>query len=157
MKTVFTVSLVACAASLACAADAPILKADHKEDVEQQLIKVERAWNEAFKDHDKAVLSALCSDDFVYTDEDGKVVDRRRYIGTATTEVKVDSYKLTNLAARSYGDTGLVTGRWAGTVEVDGHGSEIVLSFTDTFVHRDNRWWAVASHSSKVAEDGTAR
>ena len=157
IKSALFLLITVFATTLSRAADVPILKADHKEDVEQQLIKVEHVWNEAFKDRDKAALSALCSEDFLFTGDDGKLVDRRRYIGDAATLVKVSKYTMTDVTARSYGDTGVVNGQWSGTVEVDGHSAEITLRFTDTFVRRENRWWAVASHMTRVSEAGAEK
>ncbi len=132
------------------------MRSDHAAEIEQQLIKVERTWNEAFKERDKSALERLCSEDFIYTGEDGKTQDRRRYIGESTTRIQVSAYKLGDIAAKIYGDTGIVTGEWKGTIIVDGHASEAALRFTDTFVRRDGHWWAVASQSTRIAEDEPA-
>ena len=143
-------------AACASAADAPGLKADNKDEVVQQLIMAEHAWNEAFKNRDKVALSAFCSEDFMYTGEDGKVVDRKRFIAEATTRIKVTEYKVSEPIVRTYGDTGIVIGLWKGTVVVDDHSSSVAVRFTDTFVRRDNRWWAVASQMTHVSEEDVA-
>jgi ketosteroid isomerase-like protein len=149
MKTL-CIALITCAVTIAGAADVSILKADRKPDVEQQLLKVERDWNEAFKTGDKTALSALCAEDFVATDDDGLTSDKPSFIEDATKHVKVLSYSMSNLAAKSYGDTGIVTGRWKGKVSVAGKETEFTAAFTDTFVRRDGRWWAVATHMSRI-------
>ena len=156
MKIICMLVLTLLAATFARAADEPILKSDHKEAIEQALVKVERNWYEATKNRDKAALSALCSEDFQYTDEDGKPTDRTHYIGEIMTNVKISAYTMSAVSARSYGDTGIVQGRWDGTVEVDGHNAELKLQFTDTFVRRDNRWWAVASQATRIGDDRAA-
>ncbi len=153
MKLPITGMLTLFIATVACAADAPILKADHKEEAEQQLVKVEHAWNEAFKNRDKDALGAICSDDFLFTGEDGKVLDRKRFIAEATTHIKVTDYKVSEPIVRSYGDTGIVSGLWKGTVVVDEHSADASVRFTDTFVRRENRWWAVASHMTRCMEE----
>jgi ketosteroid isomerase-like protein len=152
MKTVWLIVLTLVVTTLARTADEAVLKADHKEAVEQQLVKVERNWNEAMKNRDKPALSALCAEDYLYTGDDGKTINRAFYISEVTTHVKVIRYTLSSVSARSYGDTGIVHGEWDGTVEADGQSAEIKLRFTDTFVRRDNRWWAVASQSTRIPE-----
>jgi len=153
MKLPITCMLTLFIATAACAADAPILKADRKEEAEQQLIKVEHAWNEAFKNRDKNTLAAITSEDFLFTGEDGKVVDRKQFIAEATTRVKVTDYKVSEPVVRSYGDTGIVGGLWKGTVVVDDHSAGVSVRFTDTFVRRDNHWWAVASQMTRYTDN----
>jgi ketosteroid isomerase-like protein len=150
MKTLFIFALVVCAATLAAAADIATLKADRKPETEQQLLKVERDWNEAFKAQDKTALSALCAEDFVATDAEGATSNKPSYLEDAVKQVKVLSYSLSNTSARAYGDSGIVTGRWKGKVSVQGQVTEFAAAFTDTFVRRDGRWWAVATHMSRL-------
>jgi len=152
MKILWLAALILISSTLAQAADDVNLKADRKEAVDQQLLKVERDWNEAMKNRNRAALATLCSEDYVYTGDDGKTVSRAFYLSEITGHVKVTKYSLTGVTARTYGDTGIVYGEWDGTVEVDGESAEIKLKFTDTFVHRDNRWWAVASQSTRIQD-----
>ncbi|HLJ57879.1 MAG TPA: nuclear transport factor 2 family protein [Chthonomonadaceae bacterium] len=147
-----SLGLCALTFAAAAAADAPGLKADRKDDVDQQLMKVEHAWNEALKSRDRAAFAAICSEDFVFTGEDGKVLDLKRFVDEATTKVKILDYKVTEPLVRSYGDTGVVSALWKGSVEVDGQHADAALRFTDTFVRRNGRWWAVASHMSRESE-----
>ncbi len=156
VKLPVTFVLALLAATAVRAADIPALKADHNEEVQQQLIKVERTWNEAFKNRDKEGLAAICSEDFLLTGEDGKVVDRKRFIAEATTRVKVTEYKVSEPIVRTYGDTGIVIGLWKGSVIDDDHSAEVAVRFTDTFVRRDNRWWAVASQMTRASDDAAA-
>ena len=155
-KTWLTCMIAVTLAGTACAADAPILRADHKVEVERELVKVEHTWNEAFKDRDKAGLSAICGEDFLFTGEDRKLADRTKFIAEATTHLKVMSYAVSDVTARFYGDTGILNALWKGTVIEDDHRSEVTVRFTDTFVRRDGRWWAVASQMSRAAEAGAA-
>jgi len=64
-----------------------------------------------------------------------------------------ESRGLANDAAvvQLFGDTAVVTGRTHGTGDFAGVSYDVVIRFTDTFVRRENRWQAVASHSSLEA------
>jgi len=65
------------ATACATAAQSPTLKADHRTELEQQLVKTERDWTEALKNRDKKALSQICSDDLLVTDEEGKVSTKK--------------------------------------------------------------------------------
>ncbi len=153
MKTLFAYVLLGCAATLATAADVPTLKADHKPDAAAQLMKVERDLNEAFKARDKNALMALCSEDFVFTDDDGKISGKTQFLRDATSNIQVVSYKLSDLVVHVYGDTGIITGKWSGTIKTEDAESKTALRFTDTFVRRDERWWEVASQLTRLAQN----
>jgi ketosteroid isomerase-like protein len=150
MRAMFIVTLVLSAGAISGAADAPGLRADRKPDTERQLVKTEQNWNEAFMNRNKTALASLCADDFQVTDDDGKVEDKARYIEDATRHVKVVTYTLSNMTARAYGETGIVMGQWTGTVAADDGNTELTFRFTDTFVRREGRWWAVASQMTRL-------
>jgi len=58
------------------------------------------------------------------------------------------------VAVRVYGDTAVVTGR---TIAAISDELTIRLRFTDVFVHRDERWLAVASHATRIADEPVLR
>jgi ketosteroid isomerase-like protein len=53
-----------------------------------------------------------------------------------------------DVSVRVFGDAAVVTGRTHGVGEFSGTPYDVVIRFTDTFVRRDGRWQAVASHAS---------
>jgi peptidylprolyl isomerase len=121
--------------------------------VEQALLDAERQWAEAFKNRDRQALDRLLADNFVFTDEEGQVYDRAKYI-QAMASAQVESYKLDDMAARVSGTTGVVTGLWTGKMTVAGKDASSAVRFTDTFVKRVNRWVALASHESRIPQKG---
>lgn len=141
------------ATACATAAQSPTLKADHRTELEQQLMKTERDWTEALKNRDKKALSRICSDDLLVTDEEGKVSTKQKYLDDSLLHTRIASYTLSDLIARTYGDTGIVSGRWKAEFTVDGTAVSGIYQFTDTFVRREGHWWAVASHASHVPAD----
>ena len=155
MRAMVTFLLALSLGGSACAADVQALKADHNTVTTQELIKVERAIDDAFKSGDGPALAAFLSDDYLYTGEDGKVADKRRFLAEAA-KIKVGAYALSEVVAHSYGDTGIVTGLWRGKVSSDGNENEVALHFTDTFVRRDHRWWNVAGAVTRVSGDAGA-
>jgi ketosteroid isomerase-like protein len=153
MKSLLVCVLVAGTALLSSAAETPTLRADRRVEVEPQLEKVERDLNDAFKARDRNRLLGLCSEDFLFTDDEGKVSDEAHFIDDATQHIKVSSYTLRDLKVKVYGDTSIVSGRWDGRVTVGGEDMDIRSRFTDTFVRRNGRWWAVASQMALLRGD----
>ncbi len=119
--------------------------------VEQELLKLSREWIEAAGRQDKAALDRILATDFMATDEQGRTINKAVYL-TETEGLKVDSYSLTDVSTRVYGETAVVSllmpfkGSYKGQ-DISGSYRE-----TDVWVKRDNRWQAVASHVSRLAK-----
>jgi ketosteroid isomerase-like protein len=55
------------------------------------------------------------------------------------------------IRVRLYGDTAIVSGRTRATVSGTAP-QTVTLRFTDVFVRREERWIAVSSHATRLAE-----
>ena len=117
---------------------------------EQSLRDAEHQWMEAFKTRDKAALNRILDDRFIFTDAEGQVFNKTQYIDVATRVIKVESYSMDDVTVRIFGDTGVVAGRWAGKLTIDGKDASENVRFTDTFVRRLGRWRVVASQDTKM-------
>jgi len=125
-------------------------------DPEQVLKDAEIRWIEAFKNRDKEALNRVLDARFIFTDDEGNVVDKTQYIDAAINAIKVESYSLDDLVVRIHADTGIVTGRWSGKVTVRGKNASGDFRFTDTFVRRLGRWQVVASQDTRIPKKGSA-
>jgi ketosteroid isomerase-like protein len=119
---------------------------------EKSLRDTEHRWTEAFKNRDREVLNSVLDDQFMFTDDQGGVFNKSQYIDAVTQAIKVESYRLEDTVIRVFGDTGVVTGRWAGRVTVEGKDSSGAFRYTDTFVRRLGRWRAVASQDTRIGQ-----
>ena len=116
---------------------------------DQALKLLETQWTEAFKNRDKVTLGRILADDFIFTDDEGQVHNKTEYIKAATQLIKVESYTLDDLATRTAGATGVVTGKWTGKVTIGGKDASGEFRFTDTFVKRLGRWQVLASQDTR--------
>lgn len=103
------------------------------------LLSQERAWTEAFKNRDRNVLNEVLADDFVFTDGEGNLYDKAKYIAAVMDVIQVTSYTADDMTVRVYGDSAVVVGRWTGTMSIDGKDASGAFRFTDTLVRRDGR------------------
>ncbi len=125
------------------------IKADKNSKEEQVIIKLEREWNEASKKQDKAVLERILAEDYISNDDTGQPANKADVIATLH-DYETGSYTLDNLTVKVYGDTAILVGRWTGTLMHKGKDIGGVYWFTDTFVKRHGRWWAIATQQTRI-------
>lgn len=122
------------------------------ESVEQELIKLEKAWNDALVNHDWALVDQILADDYLTTDSDGVVADKaQEMVILRTGEEAVTSWEADDFMVRVYGDTAVVTYRWTYKGQIRGKASAGQERYTDTWARRDGRWQVVAVHASRIA------
>ena len=120
--------------------------------VEEELIALERGWNEAFYARDVEFLESILADDFIVTYDDGARGDKARELALAESfNQRVISATQDDFIVRVYGDTAVVwfTLRVVGIRQ--GQEAEITLRYTDVWVMRDGRWQCVSSQSTRVS------
>lgn len=116
---------------------------------EGQLISMERAWNQAELQHDPAALEQILSDDFIITETDGTIRNKREHMAiTKDKSYHYDVLVSDDFRVKVYGSFAVVTGGYhekgaANGAHFDRHGR-----FTDTWIHLGATWRCVASHDS---------
>ncbi len=114
---------------------------------EQALVELEQRWAGALEQHDAAAVACLLAPEFVDSTPDGQVQDRAAVLA-AVPKRRAASNRLEQLQVTLAGETAVVHGL---NHVLDPTGKELaVVRFTDTFVHRDGQWQAVAGHESLV-------
>ena len=119
--------------------------------VEEELIALERGWNEAFYARDVEFLDSILADDFIVTYDDGAQGDKARELAlSASFNQRVISATQEDFTVQVYDDAAVVwfTLRVVGIRR--GQEAEIVLRYTDVWVVRDGRWQCVSSQSTRV-------
>lgn len=116
---------------------------------ESKLVALENAWNQAQLHHDAQALETLVSDSFIYTDYDGTVMDKRRFLD----DIKDVSYRATLVANEDvkvhlYQNAAVVFGTYHTKGTSKGKAFEHRGRFTDTWIYSKDHWECVASHTS---------
>jgi len=121
--------------------------------VEQELIKLENAANDAWVKHEAEAYGRLLADNYIGTDWDGSIVTKAQEIEecksvkNAITFLKADDFKV-----RIYGNAAVVTCRNTSKRQVEGKEITEQRRLTDTWVKLAGRWQCVALHSSRIAQ-----
>ena len=123
---------------------------------EEEVRKLERAWLDAYEQHDTKAMAAIVSDDFLITFADGSMQTKPQILASirAPRNPAGPSFKFhtEDVRARVYGDAVVVlTGRVVTEFTRDGKAVREQNRYTDTYVRRQGRWQVVASHLSNVA------
>jgi ketosteroid isomerase-like protein len=121
--------------------------------VEQELVKLEREFGDAFLKQDAALYDRIEAADFAGIDALGGVYTKAQDIaGTKNGEWKVQSFQLSDMKVRIYGDTAVVMGQFSQKAQYKGADRSYMGRFTDTWFRRDGRWQVVASQATRNAK-----
>jgi uncharacterized protein (TIGR02246 family) len=117
-----------------------------------ELLDLQRQLCRAWLDGDRAAIERLIAPDWTSTGPDGSRTDRAQVLKDVfeTRAHTITTLEMDDVDARVFGDAAVVTGRTHGVGTFGGADYDVVIHFTDTFVRRDGRWQAVASHASLV-------
>jgi ketosteroid isomerase-like protein len=118
--------------------------------VEQELIKLENEWADAWVKSDVAFFDRIMADDYMWTAPEGYVNSKADILAIAKSGV-ITSRVLADMKVRVYGDAAVVSGR---DTTKETYKREYVSShrWTHFWVKIAGRWQCVAGHSSKIAQ-----
>lgn len=125
-----------------------------REEVEANVLALERKWMEALKLRDASALNQIIGDDFTLVSPQLVVADgsRDKYFTHALHDLNLASYDLDKMTVRLYGRVAVVSARLkqsASVAGVDWGGAYLV---TDVWVSRDGFWHVVSRHASLSSE-----
>ncbi len=119
--------------------------------VEQELLKLDDEWRQAYVRGDVAALERIEDPGFVYTDLAGAVTGKAEDIAA----VKSGAFKLRycrgeHVKVHMFGDIAVITGHEIQQGTSDGRDASGRSAYTATFIKRDGRWRAVAIQFTKM-------
>jgi ketosteroid isomerase-like protein len=121
--------------------------------VEQELIKLENEWADAWVKSDVAFFERIMSDDYTFTSPWSGVVNKADFLAFMKSGDRVfASYMLADMKVRVYGEAAVVTGRNALKETYKGEDVSSQNRWTHTWVNFAGRWQCVAAHSSRIAQ-----
>ena len=120
---------------------------------EQELLKLEHDWWKAYKQRDTQTLDRLVAEDFIFTDDEGQVYDKPKFIALALQQV-VTAYTLGDMRIRVYGDTAVVTCPSSWRYNIGGKDVSWEFRSTDVFAKQSGRWQAVAAQDTRIPKKG---
>jgi ketosteroid isomerase-like protein len=112
-----------------------------------------RQWMESYVRRDIGFLERYLSDDYASTYPDGAVLDKKGEIEALKSGAVVLTEMMPReMKVRAYGEAAVITGR--STIKATVNGQEVSgeFRFTDVWIKQSNRWLAVASQVTRIAQ-----
>jgi len=121
---------------------------------EQEVMRLERHWLDAYEQRDAAAMRDILADGFTITYANGAVQTREdvlRFIEKARASGGAGPrFHTEETAARAYGRTVVLTGRVVTERLREGSAVRTAERYTDTYVFVNGRWKVAASHLSSA-------
>ena len=116
-----------------------------------KLIALENAWNQAQLHADTKALEGLVSDQYVYTDYDGTLMNKSEFL----TDIQDPSFKTTlstneDVRVFLYEGAAIVTGTYHTKGIFKHRPVDHWGRFTDTWLFQNGRWQCVATHTNLI-------
>jgi ketosteroid isomerase-like protein len=149
-RCVWMVLLGACLAAGAQVLSAQALNKVEK-DEKSRLIALENAWNQAQIHRDGDALNRLVADNFVYTDTDGTVMNKQKFIADIKDPTTVTSMVVNDdVSVFFYAGVAVVIGRYHTKGTNHGKPFDHYGRFTDTWISSSGQWVCAASHTNAI-------
>ncbi len=116
-----------------------------------KLIAFENAWNQAQMQRDGEALNRLVADTYVYTDWDGTLMNKARFIAdNKDPGVQISLLVNNGLDVYFYPGVAVVTGAYHFKGTNKGKPFDRYGRFTDTWISSGGQWVCVATHANLV-------
>jgi len=149
-RTAFAVSLVVLAFAVAVQVQTPAQTETGS--VEQELIKLENEWADAWVKSDVAFHDRITADDYTFTCSWGVWTKADNLALLKSGDSVITSWVLADMKVRVYGDAAVVTGRDAIKEMYKGKDVSGQNLWTHTWIKLAGRWQCVAAQSSLIAQ-----
>jgi ketosteroid isomerase-like protein len=121
--------------------------------VEQAILKLEQAWEDALIKSDVAALDRIYADSLIYTHSSGSVDDKATYIGNIKSGVaKYESMKRDDIKVSVYDDTALVNCHWQVNAIARGNKITTDARYLHVYVKQKGRWRMVAHQATRIVQ-----
>jgi ketosteroid isomerase-like protein len=113
------------------------------------LVALERMWNQAQLTRDAKAIANMIGDRFVNTEYDGEVSNREKFLADfADPQFKPILMNIQDVRVEMYPNTAVVTGIYYTKGVYGGKAYEHVGRFTDTWILDGGKWMCIASDTS---------
>src|SRR5215211_287500 len=122
-------------------------------DVEEELLKLEKAFAEAILKNDVEGIGRLVTDDWIIIDPNGEIINRARFFEVIKSGALThDVMESEDFLVRIYADSAVVTGVTRTKGKFMGQEFSTRERATDVFVKLDGRWQCVLTHLTRLPE-----
>jgi ketosteroid isomerase-like protein len=119
---------------------------------EQEIRRLDRAWNEAYQRLDVAALGRILADDWTAIDGAGLIISKQQLLErVASSTDELARLEFDEFSLRLFGETAIVTGRLTVWDSHEEDRFRLRQRFTRVYVKRESLWQAVATQVTVMA------
>jgi ketosteroid isomerase-like protein len=140
---------------LGCVSMDPVLAqpprpASHDQSVADAIKQIERDWANAMMDFDVDKLSQILADDWLETDNAGKLITKASNLDYfRSRKHRLESCEFGPEDVKVFGEVAVVQGSVDEKWLTDGQSSASHVTYMDVWVRRGDRWVVVRSHAAR--------
>jgi ketosteroid isomerase-like protein len=110
------------------------------------LIALNRDYVNSVQRGDVARFEAILAEDFLCSNPDGSLVEKRQFLEQTARPVTISGLKARDVRVRILGDVAIIHAR---TTYVTVSGEQKSGRYTDVWARREGRWLAVSAHVTR--------
>jgi ketosteroid isomerase-like protein len=126
-------------------------KKDSAMRAEQELLKVNKEYDEALVRGDISALERIFGEEFIYTSTSGEVVNKSQQLELIRSgQMKIESGASDDVQVRLYGNMALVIGSFKAKGQFKGQAFESTERYTSVWAKRGVRWQLIAEQGTLI-------
>lgn len=119
-----------------------------KSDDEKVLKDLESQWSEAYKQGDVELLGRIVSDDYVSTNADGRIFNRKEFLNDVAVNSMIESLDSTDIKVSTYGETAIVTGIHRLKLKTERESRIDLFRYIHVYMKQQERWRMIAAQQT---------
>jgi ketosteroid isomerase-like protein len=149
-------SIVAlCTLALLCAPAVLVHAQDYDAAARDQVIALEKAWNQAYKAGDTTALASILDNSLVLVEDDGSLQTKSEFLASVkSSSGNQEQVAPESLTVRVFGNTAIAIGVIA--VKGTKGGKSVVHRerFIDTWIKKNGTWICIATNATPITHGG---
>jgi uncharacterized protein (TIGR02246 family) len=151
LKEVFVKSLVCWIFALAFTVPSFLFAQDENPSARAEILGLERAWNQAYKDGDAKAIVGLFDDSLVMIEGDGSMKTKFQYLASVKKHgANQEQVSIESINVNVYGKSAVAIGEISVKGTQGGKPSMHRERFIDTWINKNGTWVLVASDSTPI-------
>ena len=124
---------------------------DKTPEVDPRLMQLNAVYDSAIIHSDTSILKRLYAPEFVYTNTEGKLLNKDQQImSIVTSEMKLESGKSQDVKINAFGNTAVMTGVFVANGTYRGNPVTINERYTCVWLKKDTTWQVIAEQGTIV-------
>ena len=130
----------------------PVSAQDQDAAARDQVLALEKAWNQAYKAGDIKALASILDNSLVLVEDDGSLKTKSEFLASVkSSNVNQEQVAPESLSVRVFGNTAIAIGVIAVKETKGGKSVTHRERFIDTWINREGKWVCIATNATPMS------